>query len=189
MSEKNRKRTGKNGPGKRLAKSWSRKNIIKTAHACPGKQPRWEISAYRTRGQPESSHRICPRVECYCWRIPGKHAMKKTLALLSATAIAALALESTLCLAKTQTSPIAVGPTPPNTRVIISGIVSESAPRVSAGLRGTSSDPLPPPGFWDPAKAWIREHSPLIRGLAIAQVLVLVSVSGTVFWVTHRRRD
>ena len=114
--------------------------------------------------------------------------MKKTLALLTATAIAALALESTLCLAKTQTFPIAVDPTPPNAPVIISSMVSESALRISAGLRGTSSDPLPPPGFWDPAKAWIREHHPLIRGLAIAQVLVLVSVSGTVFWVTHRRR-
>jgi hypothetical protein len=58
----------------------------------------------------------------------------------------------------------------------------------AAGLRGTSSDPLPAPGFWDPAKAWIREHRPLIEGLAIAQILVLISVSGIVFWVTHRRR-
>ena len=115
--------------------------------------------------------------------------MKKTLALLSATAIAALALNPVLCLAKTHTFPIAVVQTPPNVPVIRSGTVSEAAPRFSAGLRGTSSDPLPPPGFWDPAKAWIREHQPLICGLAIAQVLVLVSVSGTVFWFTHRRRD
>ena len=114
--------------------------------------------------------------------------MKKTLALLSATVIAALALESTLCLAKTQTFPITAVPTPPHTPAIISGIVSESALRISTGLRGTSSDPLPPPGFWDPARAWIQEHYPLIRELAIAQVLVLVSVSGTVFWVTRRRR-
>ena len=183
MSEKT-----ENGLGKRLAKSWSRKNITKTAHACPGEQPKREISAYRTRGQPESSHRTCPHVECHRWKIRGKYAMKKTLALLSATAIAALALESTLCLAKTQSLPIAVVPTPPNSPMIISGIVPQSIPRISAGLRGTSSDPLPPPGFWDPAKAWIREHHPLIRGLAIAQVLVLVSVSGIVFWVTHRRR-
>ena len=66
--------------------------------------------------------------------------------------------------------------------------VAHAAARVSSGLRGTSSDPLPPPGFWDPAKAWISEHHPLIRGLAIAQMLILVSVSGIVFWVTHRRR-
>lgn len=114
--------------------------------------------------------------------------MKTTLALLLAITITALALEPTLCLAKTQTFPVAVFPALPKTPVMMSDIASESVIRVSTGLRGTSSDPLPPPNFWDPAKAWINEHHPLIYGLAIAQVLVLVSVSGAVFWVTRRRR-
>jgi hypothetical protein len=65
--------------------------------------------------------------------------------------------------------------------------VAHAADHVSSGLRGTSSDPIPPPGFWDPAKAWIGEHHPLIRKLAIAQILILASVSGIVFWVTRRR--
>jgi hypothetical protein len=65
---------------------------------------------------------------------------------------------------------------------------AHAAARVSSGLRGTSSDPIPPPGFWDPAKAWIREHRPLIRSLVIAQILILASVSGIVFGVTRRPR-
>lgn len=66
--------------------------------------------------------------------------------------------------------------------------MAHAAVRISSGLRGTSSDPIPPPGFWDPAKAWIGEHHLVIRRLVIAQMLVLVSVSGIVFWVTRRRR-
>lgn len=65
---------------------------------------------------------------------------------------------------------------------------STTANRASTGLIGTSSNPLPPPGFWDPLIAWLREHKPLVRGLAIAQMLVLASVSGAVFWITSRRR-
>ena len=114
--------------------------------------------------------------------------MKNTLAFLLATGIATLTLVPTFCLAKTQIFPVAAFPALAKTPKMISDFASESFFRVSTGLRGTSSDPLPPPSFWDPAKAWIREHHPLIYGLAIAQVLVLFSVSGAVFWVTRRRR-
>ena len=114
--------------------------------------------------------------------------MKNTLAFLLATAIGALALVPTFCLAKAQFFPVAVFSALPKTPKMISDIASESFIRISTGLRGTSSDPLPPPSFWDPAIAWIKEHHPLIYGLAIAQVLVLFSVSGAVFWVTRRRR-
>ena len=127
--------------------------------------------------------------------------MIRTLGILSATAIAALALGATLCLAQTHTSAFVALPTVPHAPVTIGGAVTyrsgptASGPQITtipiaraSGLRGTSSDPLPPPGFWDPVKAWIRAHHPLLGQLAIAQMLVLLLVSGTLFWVTHRRR-
>jgi hypothetical protein len=137
--------------------------------------------------------------------------MNRTLAFLWVIAIAALAMAPGLCPATPPILPLAVAPTPPQTLASLNDILPVTLPRIarnsdssavsksqpfmllaaalpaSTGIRGTSSNPLPLPGFWDPARAWMRDHRLLLYGLVLAQVLVLASVSGLVFRVTRRR--